>query len=337
MKALVTGGGGFLGRAIVDQLLQRGDRVTVFARGAYPDLEKIGAHLIQGDIRDLGAITTACKGIDTVFHVAAKAGLWGDWDGFYNVNVTGTENVITACRTNDVPRLIYTSSPSVIFDGKDQCGVDESYPYPTHYENAYPHTKAMGEQRILEANDRNILTTSLRPHLIFGPGDNHLIPSLLARAREGKVPQIGDGTNKVDLTYVEDAARAHLLAADALHPDSPVAGSTYFISQDAPVVLWSWINNLLSALEMQPIRMKLPLWLARAAGACLVAVHHGFHLRGEPRITPFLASELAQNHYYDITRAKTDFGYSPTLTMSQATHKTITWLKTRNGAGFNGY
>ncbi|TFG67299.1 MAG: NAD-dependent epimerase/dehydratase family protein [Anaerolineales bacterium] len=335
MKALVTGGGGFLGRAIVNHLLQRGDEVTVFARGAYPELEKKGARLIQGDIQDLDAITQACQRIDTVFHVAAKAGLWGDWDDFYGVNVTGTENVITASRTHSVPRLIYTSSPSVIFDGADQCGVDESYPYPTHYENAYPHTKALGEQRVLEANSHNMLTTSLRPHLIFGPGDNHLLPSLLARARQGKVPQIGEGTNKVDLTYVEDAARAHLLAADALHPGSPVAGSAYFISQDEPVVLWSWINDLLAALEIHPIRMKLPLWLARAAGAWLVAVHHGLHLHGEPRITPFLASELAQNHYYDITRAKRDFGYHPTLTMAQATETTIAWLKTGNVAGFD--
>lgn len=332
MKALVTGGGGFLGRAIVEKLLLRGDEVTVFARGAYPELGKAGAHLIRGDIQNPDAITGACKGMDAVFHVAAKAGLWGDWDDFYNNNVLGTKNVIAACRAHSIPRLIYTSSPSVIFDGTDQCGVDESYPYPARYENAYPHSKALGEQRVLEANGDDLLTTSLRPHLIFGPNDNHLLPSLLARAREGKVPQVGVGTNKVDLTYVDDAARAHLLAADALHPDSPVAGSAYFISQDEPVVLWSWINELLAALEIEPIRLTLPLWLARAAGAVLVAVHRGFHLQGEPRITPFLASELAQNHYYDITRAKRDFGYYPILTMAQATEKTIAWLKAEDVA-----
>ena len=327
MKTLVTGGGGFLGRAIVEQLLQRGDEVTVFSRGAYPELGEAGARLVRGDIKNLEAITRVCEGIDTVFHVAAKAGLWGDWDSFYNVNVTGTENVITACHTHRIPRLIYTSSPSVIFDGKDQCGVDETYPYPTRYENPYPHTKALGEQRVLEANSTSLQTTSLRPHLIFGPRDNHLLPSLLARAREGKVPQIGDGKNKVDLTYVDDAARAHLLAADALKPGSPVAGSAYFITQDEPVVLWSWINSLLAALDIDPIRMKLPLWLARAGGAILVAIHSGFHLEAEPRITPFLASELAQNHYYDISKAEDDFGYQPTYSMAEATSNTIAWLK----------
>jgi nucleoside-diphosphate-sugar epimerase len=327
MKALVTGGGGFLGRAIVEQLLQRGDNVTVFARGTYPFLAEAGVQLIRGDIQDFTAITRACKGMDAVFHVAAKAGLWGDWDNFYGVNVIGTENVINACLENQVPRLIYTSSPSVIFDGTDQCGVDEKVSYPARYENPYPHTKALGEQRILEANCPDLLTTSLRPHLIFGPRDNHLLPNLLARAREGKVPQVGDGTNKVDLTYVDDAARAHLLAANSLEPDSPVAGSAYFITQDEPVILWPWINSLLTALDIKPIRMKLPLWLARTAGALLVAVYRSLRLKGEPRITPFLASELAQNHYYNISRAKHDLGYQPAFTMAQATAMTIAWLK----------
>ncbi len=330
MKALVTGGGGFLGRAISKQLLERGDEVTVFARGAYPALGEAGAHLVRGDIQDLDTITRACKGVDAVFHVAAKAGLWGDWDVFYNINVMGTENVISACRANNVQRLIYTSSPSVIFDGTDQCGVDETYPYPALYENAYPHTNALGEQKVLEANSDDLLTASLRPHLIFGPRDNHLLPSLLARAREGKLPQIGDGTNKVDLTYVDDAARAHLLALDALKPGSPVAGAAYFINQDEPVVLWSWIHALLAALDINPIRLRLPLWLARALGALLVTLHNGLQLKSEPRITPFLASELAQNHYYDITRAKRDFGYQPVLTMAQATAKTVAWLKAGN-------
>ena len=327
MKTLVTGGGGFLGRVIVEQLLQRGDEVTVFARGSYPDLRAAGAHIFRGDIQNIDAVTQACSGMDIVFHVAAKAGLWGNWDDFYGVNVFGTENIISACLSQNVPRLIYTSSPSVIFDGKDQCGVDEHYPYPTRYENHYPHTKALGEQRVLEGNSIHLLTTSLRPHLIFGPRDNHLLPGLISRAKEGKVPQVGDGTNKVDLTYVDDAASAHILAADALKLDSPVAGSAYFITQDEPVVLWSWINSLLEALEINPIRMRLPLWLARTAGAVLETIHQGLKLEGEPRITPFLASELAQNHYYDISKAKVDFGYQPVYTMSEATAMTLEWLK----------
>ncbi|MDF1516261.1 MAG: NAD-dependent epimerase/dehydratase family protein [Anaerolineae bacterium] len=327
MKALVTGGGGFLGRAVSEQLMQRGDQVTVFARGDYPELIDAGAHLVHGDICDLPAISDACRDSDVVIHTAAKAGLWGAWDDFYAVNVKGTENVIQACRENHIQRLVYTSSPSVIFDGSDQCGVDESIPYPNRYENPYPYTKALGEQRILQANDANLHTISLRPHLIFGPRDNHLLPNLLARAREGKVPQIGDGTNRVDLTFIDDAARAHVLAADALQAGAACAGKAYFISQDEPVVLWPWINELLEELDIPPVRMHLPLWLARSAGALLVAIHRVFCLKAEPRITPFLASELAQNHFYNISAAKRDLGYSPAHSMVEATARTITWLK----------
>jgi len=130
----------------------------------------------------------------------------------------------------------------------------------------------------------------------------------------------------VDLTYVEDAAQAHLQAADALEPGSPVAGSVYFISQGEPVVLWPWISDFLARLGLPPIRMRIPLGLARGAGGLLVAIYRGLRLRGEPPLTPFLASELAQDHYYDISRARRDFGYRPRFTMAQATERTLAAL-----------
>jgi len=335
VHALVTGGGGFLGRYIVEQLLDRGNRVTVFARGHYPKLGRLGVRLVRGDLADLDAITQAGQGVDVIYHVAAKAGLWGPWEDFYRANVTGTQNVIAACRANGVPKLVYTSSPSVIFDGNDQRNIDETTPYPAHYESPYPETKAIGEEHVIEANGDGLLTTSLRPHLIFGPRDSHLLPSLLEKARQGRVPQVGDGTNKVDLTYVEDAARAHLLAADALTAGSPVAGGIYFISQDEPVVLWQWIRELLRELNLPAVRIRIPLGIARVAGSVLAATYRGLNLRGEPLLTPFLASELAQNHYYDISAAKRDFGYTPRYTMAEATAKTVAWLK-EQGIGDKG-
>ncbi|MBN1878041.1 MAG: NAD-dependent epimerase/dehydratase family protein [Anaerolineae bacterium] len=366
MNTLVTGGGGFLGRYIVEQLLARGDTVTIFARGAYPEIVAQGARQVRGDLCDAAAVADACAGMDAVFHVAAKAGVWGAWSDYYTVNVVGTQNVIDGCRRHGVPKLINTSSPSVIFDGTSQVGVDERYPYPTrvdglrmtnygevrqppkirsnplnplrknYYESPYPQTKAWAERLVSEAHGPELLTVSLRPHLIIGPRDNHLLPGLLAAARAGTLPQVGDGDNRVDLTYVEDAARAHQLAADALKPGSPVVGEpghgrVYFISQDEPVVLWPWVCELLADLNIPGPRLHLSLPAARALGAMMEAIYRVLPLHGEPRLTRFLASELAQSHTYDISAAKRDFGYTPQWTMAGAREKTVAWLKGMEG------
>ena len=334
-NVLVTGGGGFLGRYIVEQLLARGDRVTVFARGSYPELEAAGAQVTRGSVEDAEAIGQACVGMDVVFHVAAMAGLWGPWLSFWNTNVIGTRNVISACRAARVQRLVYTSSPSVVFDNRPQAGCDESLPYPPRYESYYPQTKAMAERLVIEASKEGgaapLLAVVLRPHLIWGPRDTHIMPGLLERARQGKLMQVGDGKNQVDLTYVEDAARAHLLAADALQPGAPTVGSVYFISQDEPVTMWSWINDLLRELGIPPVRGHIALPAARAAGAAMELAHRALGLPGEPRLTRFLASELAMDHYYNISRAKRDLGYKPQYSMQEALQRTLPYLRENRG------
>ncbi len=327
MKVLVTGGGGFLGRYVVEQLVARGDEVISFSRGTYPELAQLGVQTIQGDLQDAEAIKKACVGVEIVFHTAARPGFWGTRASFYGPNVIGTENVIAACRANGVSRLVYTSSPSVIFDNTAQSGIDECHPYPQKYENFYSETKALGEQKVIQANGPDLLTCALRPHLIFGPRDRHLLPRVIAAGRAGTLPQVGDGRNRVDLTYVQDAARAHLLAADRLVPGSPVAGSVYFISQDEPVMLWPWLSALFAALNVPPIRLRVPLWTARTIGGVLEWLYRTFKLPGEPRLTRFLASELALDHFYDISRAKRDFGYRPQIDMAEATRRTIEFLK----------
>lgn len=326
-QVLVTGGGGFLGRYIVEQLRERGDAVTVFARGNYPELARIGATVARGDLQDARAIAAACAGMDAVFHVAARPGIWGTWDSFYTANVVGTQNVIDACRAQRVPKLIFTSSPSVVFDNQPQAGCDERLPYPARYENFYSHTKALAEQMVVAANAPDLLTVTLRPHLIWGPRDPHLLPRLIARAKAGQLMQVGEGKNRVDITYVEDAARAHLLAADALQPGSPVAGSVYFISQDAPVNLWGWIRELLPRLHIPPMTRAMSLTTARTIGAVMEFAWRNLRLSGEPRMTRFLASELALDHYYDISRAKRDFGYAPQFSMDAALERTLPFLR----------
>ena len=318
MKALVTGAGGFLGRYIVEQLLARGDRVRAFGRGDYPELVTAGTEVVSGDIRDAPAVREACAGMDVVFHAAGVAGIWGPWEHYYGINTLGTRHVIEGCLAASVPKLVYTSSPSVTFDGTDQCGIDESAPYPTRWSCHYPHTKALAEQEVLAANGRQgLLTCSLRPHLIWGPRDRHLIPRLIARARAGKLRRVGDGENRIDMVYVENAAEAHLQAADALAAGSPVAGRAYFISQGEPVNCWQWIDEVLALAGLPPVRKSISAGAAWRVGAALEAAYGLLGLKSEPRMTRFLAAQLSTSHYFDIGRARRDFGYAPRVSTAE--------------------
>lgn len=200
--ALVTGGGGFIGRAVIDRLLERQISVRSLTRGDHPDLRERGVTVIRGDIADPDAVHDAVRGCDVVFHVAAKAGVWGDYDSYHQPNVMGTNHVIAACRKHGVSRLVFTSSPSVVFDAADMEGVNESAPYPKKHKSHYSATKAIAEQAVLSANNAQLQTVALRPHLVWGPGDNHIVPRILAQGRSGKLRRIGRGNPAVDTTYI---------------------------------------------------------------------------------------------------------------------------------------
>jgi nucleoside-diphosphate-sugar epimerase len=328
MHALVTGAGGFLGLYIVEQLVARGESVRAYCRGESPELRRLGVEIVQGDLRDRDRTIAACEGVDTVFHVGGVSGIWGPWRHYYETNTLGTQHVIEGCRRHRVGRLLYTSSPSVTFDGRDQCGVDESAPYATRWLCHYPHSKALAEQAVLSANGSGgLLACALRPHLIWGPRDRHLIPRLLERQRAGQLRRVGDGRNLIDITYVENAALAHLQAADALESGSPVCGRAYFISQGEPVNCWAWIDQILALAGLPPVRGAISLRFAWTAGAILEAVHRAARNRKEPRMTRFLAAQLGRSHYFNIGRAKADFGYSPRISIADGMHRLAEWLE----------
>ncbi|NTW98907.1 MAG: NAD-dependent epimerase/dehydratase family protein [Geobacteraceae bacterium] len=326
MRVLVTGGGGFLGGVIVGMLHERGYEVCSFSRGDYPALAALGVQQFRGGLDDREAVIKASAGCDLVFHVAAKAGIWGRYDDFYRANVVGTENVLAACRSNGIGRLVYTSSPSVVFDGSDVEGGDESLPYPDRYEAHYPATKALGERMVLAANSPDLAVTSLRPHLIWGPGDNHLGPRIVARGRSGKLRRIGTRPNLVDTVYVDNAARAHLLAADRLFPGSPVAGRSYFISNNEPLPLWEMVNRILAAAGIPPVTRSIPPQLAFAAGLICEGLWGLLRLPGEPPMTRFVAHELSSAHWFDISAAQHDFDYHPEVSIDEGLLRLRHWL-----------
>jgi nucleoside-diphosphate-sugar epimerase len=330
VNALVTGAGGFLGLYIVERLVARGVRVRAFCRSRYPALDALGVETVRGDLRDHRAAVAACRGMDVVFHVGGVVGMGGPWRHFYAINTRGTRHVVEGCQAHGVRRLVFTSSPSVTFDGTDQQGIDESVPYPRRWLAPYPRSKALAERHVLEASGSDgLLTCALRPHLIWGRRDRHLVPGLLARARSGRLRRIGDGTNRIDTVYVENAAEAHLQAADALEPGSPVAGRAYFITQGEPINCWEWINEILAMANLPPIRKSLSLSAAWMLGGTLENLYAVLRLPGEPPMTRFLAAQLATSHYFDISRARHDFGFRPAVSTEEGMRRLAQDLKGR--------
>ena len=317
MRILVTGGGGFLGSAICSMLVKRGDQVQSISRQAYPGLETMGISQFRGDLVDKGKIYSAAQGCDAIIHTAAKAGIWGDYSSYYQANVLGTQNIIEVCRELRITKLVYTSSPSVVFSGGDMEGVNESAPYPKRYLTAYPKTKAIAEQMVLNANDENLATVSLRPHLIWGPGDNHLVPRILARAKAGKLRKIGSRDVLVDSVYIDNAASAHILALDRLNFNSPCSGKAYFISNGEPWKLWDLVNEIILAGKGNVVNKTVSVSLAYFMGWLFEIIYTISRKHAEPPMTRFLAKELSTSHWFDISNARSDLGYVPMITIRE--------------------
>lgn len=327
-KALITGGGGFVGQEIVRQLVDRGVECLVVGRNHYPEVSRLGATCLQGDIRDKPFLVASSAGVDTVFHVASLAGIWGPWKHYYGINVEGTANVLAACRKNGIPRMVYTSTPSVVFASDDICMGDERLPYPPRFLCHYARSKAMAEQMVLSENSEDIVTCAIRPHLIWGPGDPHLVPRLIERGKGGQLQMVGDGTNLVDISYVDNVALAHLLAADNLEGSKTAAGQAYFINQGEPVNLWQWIGDLFDQLDIPPVTRKVSFSMAYRAGFMLEMVYTALRKKSEPKMTRFLAEQLAKSHYFSSEKARRDLGYTPYVSTAQGMKRLLEWIKT---------
>ena len=319
MQVLVTGASGFLGRYIVKLLCGRGYQISTLGRHTSKELDGFGVKQFVGDIGNYDSVFAAMQDCTAVFHVAAKAGFWGDFDGYHESNVIGTSNVIKACRVRGVKYLIYTSSPSVVYDGQDQCNVDETAKYPQRYLSNYPRTKATAEQLVLSANGDTVYTLALRPHLLWGPGDNHILPRLVKMARQGHLYLIGSGANKIDAVYVENAAQAHLNAFDALMVTPlKVGGRPYFITNHDPRKLVDLIHEILSCYDVSDRGIRhIPYPLAYFLGQLMETAYRVFRLQNEPKITRFIVKQLGTSHFYDGTKAKSDLGYVPAISMEE--------------------
>ncbi|WP_132998707.1 2-alkyl-3-oxoalkanoate reductase [Luteimonas arsenica] len=319
MRILVTGGGGFLGQALCRGLVERGHEVTSFNRGHYPELDVLGVRQLRGDLADRDAVIAACAGMDAVLHNAAKAGAWGSYDSYHRANVMGTGHVLAGCREHFVPKLVHTSSPSVTHRATHpvEGGTADTVPYGEDLKAPYAATKLIAEKIVLAANDDTLATVALRPRLIWGPGDNQLVPRLAERARAGRLRFVGDGLNRIDTTYIDNAAQAHFDALDHLEVGAACAGRAYFISNGEPMAVRDIVNGLLRASGAPEVQGTIPFRVAYAVGAACEALWPLLRLGGEPPMTRFLAEQLSTTHWYDMAPATRDFGYVPRVSIAK--------------------
>jgi len=320
MKILVTGGGGFLGSTICRQLQHLGYEVVAFQRGAAEHFSHPGISVVRGDICDLQALAVAARACGAVIHTAGKAGIWGEPADYERINVGGTQAVIRVCQDLAIPVLIYTSSPSIAHGNGDIEGGDESLPVGPPYLAPYPASKARAEQLVLAANSAQLRTTALRPHLIWGPGDPHILPRLVSKVRRGRL--LLPGVDKrIDTVYVDNAARAHIDALLELQGEAKCAGKPYFISNDEPLPQGEIIRRLLQAggivAEIRPV----PAVAARWAGAICETAWRLFRIAAEPPLTRFTADQLCSAHWYDISAAKRDLAYRPEVSIAEGLMK----------------
>ncbi|MCD4653636.1 NAD-dependent epimerase/dehydratase family protein [bacterium] len=317
MKVFVTGGGGFLGSVICRKLLENGHEVISFSRNPHEHLGVLGIMHKQGSITNLDSIIRAGSGCDAMIHTAAKAGVWGSLESYYEPNVVGTENVIATCRKHKIEKLVFTSSPSVIFNGNDMENVDESVPYPTTFEAPYPQTKALAEKAVLAANCQELATVALRPHLIWGPGDPHLVSRIVNRGQQGKLRRIGKDIKHIDSVYIDNAADAHVLALEQLEPSADCAGKAYFITNGEPVPTWQLVNRILDCAGIKPVDKTISTAMAMKMAYIFETVYRLFKSEKEPRLTRFVVRELSTSHWFDISAAKKDLGYFPKISLDE--------------------
>lgn len=316
MRILVTGGGGFLGTSICRLLLQTGHQPVAFQRGQAEHIHAEGMQVFQGDICDISDVKQAAEGCEAVIHTAGKAGIWGKSGDFFRINVDGTRNVLASCRELGIAYLVHTSSPSIVHSGGDVSGADESLPIADHFPAPYPASKAEAEKRVIAANDEKLKTVALRPHLIWGPGDPHILPRLVEKSKGGSLALPGPD-KLVDTIFVENAAQAHVLALRELQQAGRCAGKPYFVTNNEPLPQGEIIRKLLAAVGVEVNIRAVPVGLARFAGAVCESAWRTLRLDSEPPVTRFSVEQLATAHWYDTSAAKEDFEYEPEISIAE--------------------
>lgn len=338
LHILVTGGSGFLGKAIVEEFLNGQTEVNVSTLRildlkSYDGIKDPRVTFIQGDICNPDNIGKACNGIDIVIHTAAVVD-WGTKKPHevYRANYTGTQLVIDACNSNNVPMLIFTSSLDTVITGKPLRNINESQPYPAKHLNMYCESKCLAEKLVMSENSETLRTIVLRPSDIYGEGDPYHIPPLIEMAKSGFYVRIGDGSARNQHVYVRNMAWAHVLAAKALiENNSNVLGKAYFITDGPPANFFTFFDHIVmqAGYKIRPKNLWLPQRFTYSLGA--MAEYIALMIRPikyyVPKLSRFAVMYTCTDFTFTADQAKRDFGFVPKYTEEEAMESTISYFK----------
>lgn len=310
MKVLVTGSTSLLGRTTALALISRGDEVTVLQR--HPS--GLDCREVLGDIGEASVVRAAAIGQDAVLHLAAKVDVTGPYAEYARVNVSGTCNVLAACKGSETPRLVHVSTPSVAHHGRALVAAGAGPADPARARGPYARSKAVAELEALAADRADLAVLVIRPHLVWGPGDTQLVERVVARARAGRLPVIGSGAGLIDTTYLDNGADALVAALDAC---GPAHGEALVVSNGEPRPVREVIDGICAAAGVTLPRVHVPFPVAWAAGAACEGVWRASGRRDTPPLTRFLAEQLATAHWFDQRRTRELLRWSPAVSLDE--------------------
>ncbi len=312
MKVFVTGGSGFVGGHLIEALAASGHEVLALARSprSAEVVKGYGARPVTGE---LGAVREEdLRGVDAVVHAAAFVEEWGTRAQFWEANVEGTTQLLSAARAAGVGRFVLVGTEAALFDGRDLCDIDETYPYPARQVFLYSETKAEAERRVLAASTEGFTALSVRPRFVWGPRDTSVLPAILRMAREGGFAWIDGGRHRTSTTHVATLVRGLELALTRGR-----GGQSYFVADDGTRTLREFLTALAGTAGVTLPDRSIPGAVARPAAALVEGAWRLLGMKRTPPMTRFAVTMMSREVTVRTGKARDELGWAPVISVEE--------------------